>query len=64
MLDGTSPITIWRQRRGMTQRALAGAAGISASYLAEIETGKKPGSVAALMAIAAVFGVPMEQILG
>jgi len=64
MLDGTSPITIWRKRSGMTQRALAAAAGISASYLAEIETGKKPGSVAALTAIARVFGVPVEHVVG
>jgi DNA-binding XRE family transcriptional regulator len=64
MLDGTSPITIWRKRTGMTQRALAAAAGISASYLAEIETGKKPGSVAALTAIARVFGVPVEHVVG
>lgn len=64
MLDGTSPSTIWRKRTGMTQRALAAAAGISASYLAEIETGKKPGSVAALTAIARVFGVPVEHVVG
>jgi len=63
MLDGSSPIIVWRNRLGMTQRALAGAAGISASYLAEIETGKKPGSVAALTAIARVFSVPVEHVL-
>lgn len=63
MLDGTLPITIWRNRMGMTQRALAEAAGISPSYLAEIETGKKPGSVAALAAIAKVFRLPMEHLV-
>jgi DNA-binding XRE family transcriptional regulator len=63
MLDGASPITIWRNRLGMTQRSLAEAAGISSSYLAEIETGKKPGSVSALAAIARVFKVPMEHLL-
>jgi DNA-binding XRE family transcriptional regulator len=64
ILDGTSPIAIWRERRGMTQRGLAEAAGISASDLAEIETGKKPGSIAVLTAIAKVLGVPVEHVVG
>ncbi|HEX3984196.1 MAG TPA: helix-turn-helix transcriptional regulator [Acidisoma sp.] len=63
MLDGTSPIIVWRNRMGMTQRALAEAAGISSSYLAEIETAKKPGSVAAIAAIAKVFRVPIEHLV-
>ncbi|MCB8875433.1 helix-turn-helix domain-containing protein [Acidisoma silvae] len=63
MLDGASPITIRRERAGMTQRALAQAADISPSYLAEIETGKKPGSLAVMAAIASVFGVPIENLM-
>ena len=40
LLSDVSPITIWRERAGMTQRGLARAAGVSSSYLAEIESGK------------------------
>ena len=47
----------------MTQRGLARAAGVSSSSLAEIESGKKPGSAAALRAIAQALGVPMEHLL-
>ena len=61
--DGVSDITIWRDRAGLTQRALAEAAGISASYLAEIETGKKPGSAVALLKLAKVLRVPMEHLV-
>ena len=63
VLDDVAPLTIWRERAGMSQRALAAAAKVSPSYLAEIEVGKKPGSVAALAAIAKVLGVPMEHLV-
>ncbi len=62
LLDGESPVRIWRQKRGFSQRALAAAAGIAASYLAEIETLKKPGSNAALVKIAAALEVPLEIV--
>src|ERR1700733_1185141 len=52
LLDGESPVRIWREKRGMTQRALTAAAAIPAGYLSEIEGGKKPGSVAAFRSLA------------
>ena len=64
MLDhDVSPVTIWRERAGLTGRGLALEAGISPSYLAEIEGGKKPGSAAALSALARVLRVPMEHLV-
>jgi len=63
LLDGESPIRVWREKRGMTQRALANAAQIRPSYLSEIESGKKPGSLAAHRALAGALGVPMESLL-
>ena len=62
-LEDVSAITIWRERAGLTQTALACAASVSQSYLAEIEGGKKPGSAAALSAIAKVLNVPMEHLV-
>lgn len=62
-LDDVAPLTIWRERVGLSQRALAAAAKVSPSYLAEIEAGKKPGSVAALASLAAVLLVPMEHLV-
>ena len=63
VLDDVSALTIWRERTGLSQRALARAAGVSASYLAEIEGGRKPGSAAAVRAIALVLQVPMEHLM-
>ena len=64
LLAGESPVRIWREKRGLTQRALAAAAAIPAGYLSEIETGKKPGSVAAYRALAKTLAVPMEDLVG
>jgi ribosome-binding protein aMBF1 (putative translation factor) len=39
ILDDESPVKVWREKRGLSQRALAEQAGVSPSSLAEIETG-------------------------
>jgi DNA-binding XRE family transcriptional regulator len=64
LLAGESPLRIWREKRGLTQRALAAAAAIPAGYLNEIERGKKPGSVAAYRTLAATLAVPIEDLVG
>lgn len=57
-----SPIKIIRKFRGLTQGALAEAAGISRPYLTEIETGKKDGSIRALKSIAGALDVSLELL--
>jgi DNA-binding Xre family transcriptional regulator len=61
--EGASPIRIWRKRRGLTARALSEAAGISPVYLSEIETGKKPGSAVAIVALAKALDVDASDLL-
>lgn len=63
ILDDESPVKVWREKRGLSQRALAEQAGVSPSYLAEIETGKKPGSADALRKLSRVLAVPMENLV-
>lgn len=63
LLDGESPVRVWREKRGLSQRALAAAAQISPSYLAEIESGRKPGSKNALLGIATVLEVLFEELV-
>jgi len=63
LLDGESPVRVWRERRGRSQRELATTAGVSAGYLAEIETGRKPGSVAALGRLAKALRVQIEDLI-
>ena len=63
VLDGEHPVTVLRDHRGFTLRGLAETAGISASYLSEIETGKKPGSFDAMARIARTLTVPLDLLV-
>ncbi len=63
LLDGESPVKVWREKRGRSQRELAAAAGVSAGYLGEIETGRKPGSAAALAKLAKALQVQIENLI-
>lgn len=57
------PVRLLRRFRQMTQRDLAAAAGLSRPYLAEIETGRKAGSIPALRALATALAVPLALLL-
>ena len=63
LLDGEHPVKVWRGKRGLTQRALAKAAGMQPGYLAEIETGRKPGSAGALSRLSTALGVAMGDLV-
>ncbi len=41
ILDGGNPIRIWREYRGLSQQALAENAGISISYLSQLESNER-----------------------
>jgi ribosome-binding protein aMBF1 (putative translation factor) len=62
LMAGEVPVRVWRQHRGLSARALAGRAGISAAYLSQIETGKKPGSFDAMAKLARALGIDMEDL--
>ncbi len=59
---GEHPIRVWRAHRGLTREALAAAAGVSPSYLTEIETWRKPGSFDAIAKLAAALRVSLDDI--
>ncbi|WP_373277651.1 helix-turn-helix domain-containing protein [Asaia astilbis] len=61
-MDEVPALTILRERKGLTQAALAVSAGIIKTYLNEIEKGKKPGSVDAIKKFAAALDVPMDVL--
>ena len=62
LLEGEHPVKVWREYRGLTQKVLAGAAGISVPYLSQLESGKRKGSLEVLSAIAAKLGVTLDDI--
>ena len=59
---GENPIRVWRTYRGMKAGELAVSAGVAASYLSDIENGKKPGSISALKRIAAALDVALDEL--
>ncbi len=57
------PVKILRKFYGMTQEELAEKAKMSRSYLTEIETGSKEGSLKTIKALAGVFGVELGLLI-
>lgn len=57
------PVKILRKFHGLTQDDLAIRSGISRSYLTEIETGAKEGSLKTIKAIAEALGVDLGLLV-
>jgi len=62
LIAGENPIRVYREFRGLTQEQLAKSARIARAYLAELETGRKNGSVAVLKSIAAMLKLDLDDI--
>lgn len=60
--DGLPPVRAWREDRALSATAVAEAAGISAGYLSQIETGRRTGTLRVLQAIADVIGVTVTEL--
>jgi DNA-binding XRE family transcriptional regulator len=63
ILDGQSPIKVWREYRRLRQHQLAKAAGISVPYLSQLESGKRKGSAAILTALSKALKVSLDEIV-
>ena len=63
MLGGENPVRVFREHRGLTQTQLAAHAGVSQATVAEIETGRKKGSVGTLKAIAGALQVDLDDLV-
>ncbi|MCA1972092.1 MAG: helix-turn-helix domain-containing protein [Caenispirillum sp.] len=63
-LAGESLVTLWREDRGLTQRALAASAGISPGMLNEIEKGKKTPSLHTARALSQALGIGIDDLFG
>ena len=63
ILNEENPIKVYREYRELTQKQLADKARVQRTYLAEIETGRKAGSVKMLKVIAEALNVDLVLIL-
>ena len=64
LLNGESPVRVYRDLRRLTQAALAEKAGVNRVTVAEIEIGRKQGSVATLRGLANALGVALDDLTG
>jgi DNA-binding XRE family transcriptional regulator len=62
-VDGLHPIRAWRDHRGWTAEQLAKKAHLARATIAQIETGKRKGTVAAYKAIAKALGIGIGSLI-
>lgn len=58
-----SPLRLWRRHRGLTQQALSETSGVGQDAIAEMESGRKTGTVEAYRALAAALDVSVDELL-
>lgn len=63
LIDGASPLRVWREYRGLSQAALARAAETSRVQIVEIEAARRTGSVHTLRRLADALGVGLDDIV-
>lgn len=63
LLAGENKVKVWRGHRGLSARELAEKTGLSASYISEIESGRKEGSISAMKKIAAAMGLDLDDVV-
>lgn len=63
ILDGESPLRVWREFRGLTLQTLADQVGISKGYLSEIENARKDGSVRIMKQVAKALRLDLDDIV-
>ena len=63
MIAGEAPLRVWRDLRGLTQSALARASGVNRVQIADIEAGRKNGSLGTVRKLAEALGVAVDDLV-
>jgi len=63
ILHGVNPIRAWREYKRIKIKELAKQAGITPSYLSQIETGKRNPTIDTLKAIADALAIEVEMLI-
>ena len=63
LTEGEPPLRVWREFRGLTQTQLAEKAGVTQGAIAQIESGKRKGSIEMLQRLAHALNVDLEDLL-
>ncbi len=63
LVKGEPPLRVWREFRGFTQAQLAQRAGVSQGAVAQIESGKRRGSIALLRKLAVALDLDTDDLI-
>ena len=63
LVSGENPVKVWREHRGLSQRTLATRAGLNFTYLSQIETGARKGSVRTMKKLAEGLGLELDDVI-
>lgn len=64
LLDsGAHPLRVWREHRGLTMQELEKKSGVKQSYISEIETRKKAGSLATMKVLADALNLTVDDLI-
>jgi len=63
LVNGENPIKVYREYRGLTQLKLSERVGVQQSYITQLESGKKSGTVKVLKKIAAGLNLELDDLV-
>lgn len=63
LLNGESPVRVYREFRGLSQAALSRLSGVNRVQIIDIEAGRKCGSVETLRKLAVALGVDLDDLV-
>jgi DNA-binding XRE family transcriptional regulator len=63
LLDGKSPLLVWREHRNLTQTELARRSNVNRVQIIDIEAGRKTGSVETLRKLAQELGIDIDDLV-
>lgn len=63
MIEGESPVRVFRELRGLTQAQLGERSGVNRVQIADIEAGRKTGSVDTVRKLAVALSVTIDDLI-
>jgi mRNA interferase RelE/StbE len=63
MIEGESPLRVFRELRALTQSALSRMSGVNRVQIADIEAGRSAGSIETMRKLADALGVTIDDLV-